>query len=200
MKEKISSEQPAAGLQGTQILTSASPIRRPPRAGAPDVPSVGIFLSLPDFSLSRRSSSAAGGRDLFSYFSFHISLRLQASENFFPFIPGFQKSRQPTVSFAVRCRGGWAARDAGPPDGPPEGVPPPRSSFAPAKCDPEKARRSKRLLLGVGFRKDGAFSRRMRMQKRGAVGAPFVRCGQAGRGPAAAASRPDSLRAICDGS
>lgn len=199
MKEKISSEQPAGGLQGTQILTSASPIRRPPRAGAPDVPSVGIFLSLPDFALSRRSSSAAGGRDLILDFSFHISLRLQASENLFPFIPGFQKSRQPTVSFAVRCRGGWGARDAGPPDGPPEGVPSPQEQLRASEVRPEKARRSQRLLLGVGFRKDGALPRRMWMQKRGAVGAPFVRCGQAGRGPAAAASRPDSPRAVCGG-
>lgn len=151
MKEKISSEQPGAGLQGTQILTSASPIRRPPRAGAPDVPSVGIFLSLPDFALSRRSSSAAGGRDLILDFSFQISLRLQASENFFPFIPGFQKSRQPTVSFAVRCRGGWAARDAGPPDGPPEGVPSPQEQLRASEVRPRKSAPQPAALFRGGF-------------------------------------------------
>ena len=58
-----------------------------------------------------------------------------------------------------------------------------RSSIAPAKCDPEKARRSQRLLLGVGFQKDGAFSRRMWMQKRGAVGVPLSGVDRQGAGP-----------------
>ena len=199
MKEKISSEQPAAWLQGTQILTSASPIRRPPRAGAPDVPSVGIFLSLPDFALSRRSSSAAGGRDLILDFSFHISLRLQASENLFPFIPGFQKSRQPTVSFAVRCRGGLAARDAGSPDGPPKGVPSPQEQLRASEVRPRKSAPQSAAPFRGGFPIGRGLLAASADAKKGRGRRLFVRCGQAGRGPVAAVARPDSPQAVCGG-
>ena len=76
---------------------------------------------------------------------------------------------------AVRYCGRRGARVAGPPDGPPAGGSVlPGSSFAIAKCDPTKARRSQRLLLGKDFSLEGDLvPRQMRMQKKGAASAPF---------------------------